>query len=231
MRPFIRTDPVTAGPQPGLTREAASHLATIATRLRITAHTELCTRGEPARYVYNVVDGVACAQRRSPAGDRQILAFLFPGDLAGLAHRSRYVNTVETLTPTTVLRIPIEQLVGLISRDMPLAWTLLCKLTHALREAQHRALLVANPEPAGRVAMFLAMMEGVRASNAEPIRVPVPLTDLAEYMSLSRSALLKAFAQLQRDGVIVRSGHRLFRVADRDRFDRLVRSDAPLMNV
>jgi CRP-like cAMP-binding protein len=231
MRPFIRTDPVTAGPQPGLTREAASHLATIATRLRITAHTELCTRGEPARYVYNVVDGVACAQRRSPAGDRQILAFLFPGDLAGLAHRSRYVNTVETLTPATVLRIPIDQLVGLVSRDMPLAWTLLCKLTHTLREAQHRALLVSHPEPTGRVAMFLAMMEGVRASNAEPIRVPVPLTDLAEYMSLSRSALLKAFAQLQRDGVIVRAGHRLFRVIDRDGFDRLVHSDAPLVNV
>jgi hypothetical protein len=50
-------------------------------------------------------------------------------------------------------------------------------------------------------------------------------------MSLSRSALLKAFAQLQRDGVIVGAGHRLFRVVDRDGFDRLVHSAAPLVNV
>jgi CRP/FNR family transcriptional regulator len=186
----------------------------------------LCTRGDPAAFVYNVVEGVACSYRKKGSG-RRVLAFLYPGDLIGLARHGTYVNSVETLSPVTVFRIPIDQLVGLANRDAAIAWMLLCKLTQVVREAQHHTLVVSHPHATVRIAMFLAILEEQQAVHGGSIYLPVCLSEVAEYLNLSRRSLLAAITTLVRVGIIAHDGRRSFRVTHRGRFNRMVNEHEP----
>jgi len=74
-------------------------LAGIATRLRLPAGTILYRQDSIADWVFIVSHGVAKTFHRLPSGKRRVLAFMFEGDVFGLAECGRYVNTVQSLTP------------------------------------------------------------------------------------------------------------------------------------
>jgi CRP/FNR family transcriptional regulator len=180
------------------------------------------SRHDPALYIYNVTEGIVRSYRERASGRRQVLAFLFAGDLIGLSSRGRYVNSTETLTPVTVFRFPLAQLVALASGDATLAWTLMCKSNQTLREAQRHTLLVSCTDPAARVAMFLSVMENTAPGGRGRIPVPLGVADIAEYVDLAPAAVTRALSDLQRGGVIRRDGAKAVRIADRLLFDTLV---------
>jgi CRP-like cAMP-binding protein len=209
-------------PRAALSDRGRARLALISTRLRIGPHTILYARHDPARYIYNIVDGMVRSYRERPDGRRQVLGFLFGGDLCGLASRGRYVNTGETLTPVTVFRIPLEQLAALAAGDASVSWGLLCKVTQTLREAQRHTLLLSRSYAPGRMAMFLHMMEQTYPSPRGRIVVPIGLADLAEFVELPPETIARTLVELERRGVVAREDRRAYRVKNRRVFETLV---------
>jgi len=89
-----------------------------------------------AASIYIVQTGLVKVSQHLSSGREHVLAFLFPGDMFGLAENGRYLNSVATLMRTTVHRIPIGALTDMFRRDGDLELRFLYKVTHELREAQ-----------------------------------------------------------------------------------------------
>jgi len=223
--PSITAVPFGVGPPMlRLSGRDREHLATIATPMRVDTGTVLFRRGEEAHSLYSVVFGTMCTYREGSDGSRRVLAFLFAGDLTGLARRGVYVNTVKAITPASLFRFPMETLTALLTRDAGLQFRFLCKTTHFLRETQRQAIMITRQDPVERVAMFLSQLEeaqGDTPGNA-PILLPMTRQDIADYLNLPAKAITPALAALEQRHMIKRKPDGSVVVVDRRRFDALV---------
>lgn len=210
---------------PLLSETQRRHLANLATRLQVPARTVVYREGTRATSVFVNGGGVAMAFRELPSGTRRVAAFLFSGDLFGLAENGRYVDTTRTVTAAMLYRLPIDPLTALLRRDPELEFHFLCKVTHELREGQRKAILLGRRDAAGRLATFIAMLEkhSLRG-RVSPHRVAVPMsrTDIADYLALSPEAISRATRDLERRGIVSFSDRHTVRILDRQALDRLV---------
>jgi len=95
-----------------------TELAKIATVLEYqTGGMAIFSEGEDAHFLYLIDDGVVRISWHLPDGSRQVLGFMWPGDLFGLAEEGRYVNTAESLTSATIFRFPLERLRRLLLQE------------------------------------------------------------------------------------------------------------------
>ena len=74
-------------------------LVSLATVQQFAARAIVYRAGSAADAVYIISDGATKSFRDLPSGRRRIAAFLFAGDLFGLAEAGHYVNTVQAMTP------------------------------------------------------------------------------------------------------------------------------------
>jgi CRP/FNR family transcriptional regulator, anaerobic regulatory protein len=207
-----------------LSKAQRQQVAAIATRLRLRPRTVIYREGTPARWVFIIASGVVKSFRDLPSGKRRIAAFLFPEDIFGLAENGHYLNTAQVVTDVRLYRLPLDDLARLFVRDGELQLQFLCKVTHALRQAQRQKIVLTRRDATGRVAMFLSMLEGRAADGGvtSAISVPMSRSDMANYLGLSLETVSRATASLTRRHTIAFVDRHTVRVVDRVRFDRLV---------
>ena len=75
-----------------------------------TAGSLIFSQGDEAGFVYLLTAGLVRICHSLRNGERQIVAFHWPGDLFGLAEQARYVNSAETIIPTRVYRFQVAKL-------------------------------------------------------------------------------------------------------------------------
>ena len=160
-----------------------------------------------ARWIFMIADGVVKSYRHLPSGKRRIVGFLFPGDVFGLAENGHFVNSTQTVTPAALYRIPTDALKDLLRRDPDLQFRFLCKMTHQLREAQRHTICVSRHTAAGKLALFLKMLERDGHRNGgrlapHCIAVPMTRTDIADYLGISAEAVSRCTARLVRQGIV-----------------------------
>lgn len=210
---------------PLLTDRQREELARIGTRLRLPARTLIYREGAAADAVFAVAEGVVKTYRDMPSGKRIVTSFLFDRDLFGLAHKGKYVNAAQAITRVTLYRLPLKELTVLFRHDNDMQFQFLVKLTHALREAQRRGVLVSRRDAAGRLAMFIALMaeQGGPAVAASHV-VPLPMTrsDIAAFLNLSLESVSRATAELKRKGIIGFEGRHAARILDVPAFAKIV---------
>ena len=119
--------------------------------------------------MFAINEGCVKCYRELPSGKRALCAFLFGQDLFGLAENGRYMNTVQAITNVTLYRLSLVELTRLMKHDGDLQFQFLSKVTHELREAHRRAILINRRDAVGRFATFIAMM-GSRAARRRPVR-------------------------------------------------------------
>lgn len=206
-----------------LTDRQREELARIGMRQRLPARLTIYRADSNADAVFAIVEGAVKCYRELPSGKRVVGAFLFARDLFGLAENGRYMNTARTITPVTLYRLPVSDLTVLLKHDANLQFKFLSKVTHELREAQRRAILVGRRDAAGRLAMFLAQMID-RDPSPTPNEVALPMTrsDIAGFLGLSLESVSRASAELTRRKLIKFEGRHLARILDAPRFAKLV---------
>jgi CRP-like cAMP-binding protein len=211
------------GRQPLLSRHQQQELVKIASVAHIKRGSLLFKEGARADAIYNVCDGVVKTWRRV-GGARVVTAFLFTGDLVGLCEGGRYIDSAETVTSTTVYRIPLPALERLLKHDPLLGYQFLCKLCHELRESQRHAIALSQNSAAAKLAMFLLWLESqdVSARPNGTIRVPMKRADISDYVGLSFETISRTFGALERAGIIAPMGRHHVRIRDRSRLETLV---------
>lgn len=207
-----------------LSESQRQRLAAVASVVSVPARTIVYREEAELSWIFISNVGVLKAYRELPSGKRRVASFLFPGDVFGLAENGHYINTVQTITNATLYRIPNEALAAMLRRDADLQFQFLAKVTHALRQGQRHAILIARRDAAGRLAMFLSMLEKHASAESRTgwIQLPMSRTDVAEYLCLSLESVSRATSALTRRGLVVFQGGHAVRVVDRVSFEKLV---------
>jgi CRP-like cAMP-binding protein len=165
-----------------------------------------------------------CEDRELPSGKRVVGALLFPRDRFGLAENGRYINTAQTITRVVLYRLPNTDLRVLLMHDAGRQFQFLSKVTHELRQAQRRMVLLNRRDAAGRLAMFIEGMSGKPALETlhEDVVLPMTRSDIAAFLGLSLESVSRASAELERRRMVKFSGRHIVRIVDPPRFSKLV---------
>jgi CRP/FNR family transcriptional regulator len=222
-QPFLRADDRV---QPVVfTERQREQLTRISTRLRLPARTLIYEEAGPACAVYAIDDGVVKSCRDLRSGKRVVNAFLFRRDLFGLSENGRYVNAAYAVTRVSLYRLPMTELATLLKQDGEIQFTFLTKVTHELRESQHRSVVISRRDAAGRLAMFVVLMSHrdlARGADARLIPLPMTRSDIAGFVGLSLESVSRAARELERLGVLRFEGRHGARVLSDAKLSRLV---------
>jgi len=176
-----------------------------------TAKSEILAQGEPANFLYLLVDGVVQACHALKDGQRQIVAFYWPGDLFGLAEQGVYVNTAEAVTPCAVYRFPFRRLEQFLLENPKVQQGFFVKAIHDIRSAQRRTIAMGQLDLPRRLAAFLVDCSGHgRYFDRENAMLSLPMSryDIADYLGASAESVTRAFALLEKNGLLLRWGPR-----------------------
>ena len=210
-----------------LTSAEQTKLATIATLLEYqTGGVAICSEGEDAHFLYLIDSGIVRLSQHLPNGDSQVLGFMWPGDLFGIAEDGRYINSAESLTTAAIFRFPLERLRHLLLSEPLLRLHMLTKVAHELRKAQRQIIVLGQFNNAKRLASFLLDCRqhlDLFESRTRRLLLPMSRFDIADYLGTSPESVARAFATLERGGFLRRTSPRSVELADPDRLARFVR--------
>ncbi len=177
-----------------------------------TARTQIYAHNDKARFLYLLIDGVIEADRTLPKGERQIVAFYWPGDILGLADEGVYVNTAITLSPCTVYRFPADRLTKFLVEYPLIQHKFLVKAIHDLRNTQRQLLMMGRLSVLRRLAAFLldcSAHEGYFDAKHRVLTLPMTRYDVADYIGASAEGVTRSFGRLEAMGMLHRLSPRL----------------------
>jgi CRP/FNR family transcriptional regulator len=180
-------------------------LTSIMQTVTITPHRLIFVETDPAKNVFNLTEGVVKIYKMMVDGRRQVTGFLFPGDFLGLVHNESYAYTAETVTKSKLCQFPRRQLEALLNELPNLEQRLLAMASHELAAAQDQMILLGRKSARERVASFLLMLSKAaerQGHRNNPILIPMPRTDIADYLGLSTETISRTFTEFNGQGLI-----------------------------
>jgi CRP/FNR family nitrogen fixation transcriptional regulator len=162
---------------------------------------EIFGESEPAKYVYQVVEGAARSYKLLSDGRRQIGAFHLVGDIFGLENGATHRFTAEAIVDTTVRLAKRLSLEHVAREDALVAHDLLSMTTSNLQHAENHMLLLGRKTSLERVAAFLLEMDG-RLSAAGVMALPMSRRDIADYLGLTLETVSRALSNLHEKGFL-----------------------------
>lgn len=167
--------------------------------------------GEDAQFLYIIDRGIVRVSFDLKDGERQVLGFMWPGDIIGLAEEGRYVSSADCLTKTTLYRMSLVDLRRILVDDPFLQLHFLTKAAHELRRAQRQIIVLGRLDRARRLAAFLtdcAHHLGTPGTGSVDMRLPMTRFDIADYLGLTPESVTRAFVALEERGLVRRKGPR-----------------------
>ncbi len=156
---------------------------------------EIYAQGEKSGNLYKVEFGAVRIYRLLSDGRRQISAFHLPGEVFGFevdGHHHFFAEAIRA-TGVSILR-PSSSDADAASEMLPLA---LLNLTRA----QEHLLVLGRQNATERIAAFLADISA-RQGGLRKIELPMPRTDIADYLGLTIETVSRVFSKLKQEGVI-----------------------------
>jgi len=185
------------------------------------------SEGEDAHFVYAIDEGVVRISRHAENGQRQILAFMVPGDVFGLPDNGIYVNSAEAISSARIYRFPWHRLREIMVREPQLQLNMLVRVAYDLRQAQRQIMILGQQNTYQRLASFL--LEFLRHpefydKKKSRLTLPINRFDLADYLGIARETLARAMARLEREGLARRINGRSIEILDMNRLQQLQRT-------
>ena len=161
--------------------------------------------GEPVTTVLIIETGMIKVSKTAVSGRSVVLAVhgagALVGELATIDEQSR-AATVETLEETTVLAIPAADFARLVADNIDLATALNKLLALRIRELTDQVLRLGTSD--GRTRLASRLVELLPPDSPAPVRIRLPLSqkELAEWVGLSREAVVRALSELRKENLI-----------------------------
>ena len=185
------------------------------------AHSDIIREGEMPAAVFAVIAGHACRYKILPDGSRQILDFMFPGDMTEL-HSLLLKATdhgIFTLGPTTIARLDRNRLIAELFDHPYVAVTLWWNALQREAILRERITAIGRRDAYVRVAHLLCeMFERLRLVGEtvdHNYRLPLTQAELGDALGMSEVYANRMLRRLQSEGLIV-SDHRMLRIPDLD---------------
>ncbi|WP_197463189.1 Crp/Fnr family transcriptional regulator [Gluconobacter thailandicus] len=164
--------------------------------------------GSPAHDFFVVTGGRVKIFTLLPDGRRQITGFAEGGDFLGLAASKSYAFGAEALGTAVLCRFPHASMQRLTARFPNLEHRLRQEASRELSLLQARMTLLGRKTARERLATFL--MERIRlldvACQETPHQIefdlPMPRTDIADYLGLTIETVSRVLSAFKREGLI-----------------------------
>lgn len=197
---------------------ALEELAALATRIAVPPGKLIFEEGEPASYLFTLVEGVIKLYKELSDGRRQITGFLVPGDFLGLAHFASYAYSAEAVTEVALCRFPRESFLRFMERHPALERELLSRASSELASAQEQMLLLGRKSAKERVASFLLSFARRQATGeGAVVALPMSRSDIADYLGLTIETVSRSFRAVVDEGLIQLTDRHHYRVLQPDR--------------
>lgn len=148
--------------------------------LHVARGDQVLTEGMVAAHVMTLLDGVLMRYKMLEDGRRQILNFLFPGDLIGLqsAMREPMMHSVEAVSDVMLCQFPRDRMSQLLHDEPDLGFDIIWLTAKDEASLDEHLLSVGRRsarEKVASLAMFL-MMRGMQTGRVTNGRLNIPLT-------------------------------------------------------
>lgn len=171
----------------------------------IGSREDLFLEGDDATHVFEVIDGIICAYRILPDGERHIVSFYFPGDVLGYCSLDTYAFGAQALTPVRVRSMPRALLERSMAQRPELAQRFLRLAALELAATRDHLLCLAAKSAESKTAAFLlAMSRRNAATGQDPALIQLPMTrlDIADYLGLTIETVSRMLSKFRRKGLI-----------------------------
>jgi CRP/FNR family transcriptional regulator, anaerobic regulatory protein len=202
------SDPGAYGPNPPRRRArengVASNFANGPIQL-VPAREDLFLDGDEADHAFEVLDGIVCAYRILPEGERQIVAFYYPGDFLGYCCIGNHSYSAQALTTVRVRRIPRATLERTIQQKPDVAQRFLRIAGVELTATRDHLACLAAKSAAARIALFLlglSRRNKILGQDPSHIRLPMTRTDIGDYLGLTIETVSRTLGRMKRKGLI-----------------------------
>lgn len=171
----------------------------------LNAHETLFSEGDPVQHLYCVAEGTMVLSRYSVSGERQIMAFLFPGDFLGITFEKTFSLGAETLSKCTLLRVDHSAL-DEKAVDDPSVWRAMSEVTwRFLRGSMELTFTIGRKSAVGRIASFLLYLSFRQGGFTAPtvdINLPMGRQDIGDFLGLTIETVSRCFTKLKETGCI-----------------------------
>jgi CRP/FNR family transcriptional regulator len=165
---------------------------------------------DPARRIYEVLEGVVMLYKLLPDGRRQVVELVSAGDLFGVSAQQVYDCAAETLTPTTIIAYERAQ----VETSSELRKVVTKSLARKLTALHDHAVTLGRKSALERVATFLMRFIPDRGGyncigpaehgpDEKTIHLAMTRQEIADYLGLTIETVSRAFSELRRRGAIV----------------------------
>ncbi len=174
--------------------------------------------GDPADYVFLVMEGVVRSCRTFQSGARNILGFYLPGELFGWTDL-KHALSVEAATDAMILYLKRSALLSITARDSRIASFLLDATTNELRRTQEHALLIGRSAKC-RMATFLLDLSR-RLGKTKYLDLPMSHQDIADHLGLTIETVSRTITELERTQLVARLSPRTLILLNRSSLLRM----------
>jgi len=176
-------------------------------RIRFLKGQVIYDEGDPTGTMHRLESGCVRLQVNGEDGDRQIVTFLFPGDLFGfcLDHRN---TSAEAVSDVETTRFPVQMVLETSTRRPQILVDLINRSNALYGELARHVEKVTHLAADERLLWFfnwLVRQDGARASPSL-IKLPMSYRDIADFLSLKPETLSRAMKKLEADGYLSRRG-------------------------
>jgi len=168
-------------------------------------HQLLFQEGDPAREVFNVLEGTVKLYKSLPDGRTQITGFLFPGDFLGLSSGNDYGYSAEAIDRVKVCRFQRRELTAVFGELPKLTERWLRISNDELSAAQDQMLLLGRKTAREKVLSFLLTMSERakrRGKPGNPISLTMSRAEIADYLGLTVETVSRTLTKLREEGVL-----------------------------
>jgi CRP-like cAMP-binding protein len=174
---------------------------------RVAAHTDIIKEGDAPSDVRLILRGFACRNKVTPDGDRQIMAYLLPGDFCDVhvAILKQMDHSITTLSECDVVEIPLDVIEAMTTRPnlaRALWWATL------VDEATLREWLVnlgtrdARQKVAHLFCELLVRLRVVGLADGGEFKLPITQQDLADTVGLSAVHVNRVLQGMRANGLV-----------------------------
>jgi CRP/FNR family transcriptional regulator len=184
---------------------------------RFAAGAALFREGEAVGDVYCLTEGNVVVTRGGRHGERQILAFLFPGDFLGMTFAAQHTTGAEAMTPVTAWALPRARLLEALGTRPELGLAFAEMSARILNNVLDLVFSLGRKNSKARVASFLLHLrqrQDLLGLETERLHVPMTRQDIADFLGLTMETVSRAFSQLKAAGAIRPAAHGDVVIAD-----------------
>lgn len=185
--------------------DQARTLETLAGDIPLTAGEVLAREGDARREVFTVTSGALRRIRLLADGRRLVAGFLMPGDFIGFSGASHYRHSIEAITDSTLCAFSMQDMRKLCTQHPELERELLERACVELDATRANLMSLARMTPLERLASFLLDIDARRrrqGQHSDEVVLPMPRTDIADYLGLTVETVSRSFTRLRQDNLI-----------------------------